>query len=199
MNINDCLQILNSWDRDTIVWLINSLPPIIYGPIDDPILGIIYNDVCIQDMLLNTAHVAIRNKRKVTLDDIVKFKFSENQYIANINTLQTKILNNLEPIPIYKEIDSIDSAVKFLNDVNSESYKWLKTEYSDVCSGGDVAINKILNTHIKINREIIWNDVIELFEQDEYNEEKLLYFIDHIFQSYKGYLEGHEPNPWWAS
>jgi hypothetical protein len=195
MTISQCLQntnvyfwqILNDWNKDTIMWLIKNL--------SYPIDCIIDDDEYVKLILLETAHESIKKKQKITAEDIIKLNVTNEKLNKNINELQNIISNNTMLIPTYEEIDDIESAIKFLNDIDTKSYEWLKKEYSDVCSGGDVIINKLLDATNK--NKLTWNDIINLSEG--YSEDEKLYFIDHIFQSYKGYLEGREPDPWWAS
>jgi hypothetical protein len=71
-----------------------------------------------------------------------------------------------------------------------EIHSWLKTQYIDICSDGDVIINSILNQLNKyMNKNITDIDIT--------GKE---YFIEHIYGSYINvYLKGMEPDPWWAS
>jgi len=189
MNTNDCLEIMNNWDKDTVMWLQQDLSnPIKCSPDDDEYIKL---------TLLETMHYLIKKKQHATQNDIVKMNFSDEKIIQNVNTLQNKILNNTSAIPIYEEIVTIDSAIKFLNNIDNESYDWLKIQYRDVCSGGDVVINKLLDTFLTNNtKTLVWDDILKLLEG--YTEDKLLYYIDHIFQFHKDYLEGKNPDPWWA-
>ena len=68
------------------------------------------------------------------------------------------------------------------NAMTDDLYDWLKTEYSDVCSNGDIIINNHLDN--------MYNNV-SITE---------LTLIDHIYNKWQThYVNGHIANPWWAS
>ena len=70
-----------------------------------------------------------------------------------------------------------------------ELYDWMKREFSDVCSNGDVAINKLLDELYHIY--VLKNKTEE--------EEMETTYISSIYNTYIGsYLEGAEPDPFWA-
>ena len=72
----------------------------------------------------------------------------------------------------------------------AELYVWMKREFSDVCSHGDVAINKLLDKLY---------DVYVLKKTKEEEEEMETTYISPIYNTYIGsYLEGAEPDPFWA-
>lgn len=74
-----------------------------------------------------------------------------------------------------------------------EIHSWLKTQYMDICSNGDVIINSILN---QLNKYM--NDPSS--EKTDIDITGKEYFIEHIYDSYVNeYLKGMEPDPWWAS
>jgi len=58
----------------------------------------------------------------------------------------------------------------FKADADGELYAWLKDEYVDVCSNGDVAINSML-------------DKYHMEEQEKATEEELRY-IFHLYETY---------------
>ena len=71
----------------------------------------------------------------------------------------------------------------------AELYVWMKREFSDVCSHGDVAINKLLD-------ELY--DVYVLKNKTDVEEMETTY-ISSIYNTYIGsYLEGYDPDPFWA-
>ena len=74
-----------------------------------------------------------------------------------------------------------------LKNISKEDLEWLKVQYSDVCSGGDVRINQILNDLLAKT---------PIVEMNEKNYEKC--FIDHILESHKDCLKGEDPDPFWA-
>jgi hypothetical protein len=62
-------------------------------------------------------------------------------------------------------------------------YKWMKIEFSDICSCGDIYINELLDNlnsvyNIKDNTELICDP-------------KYIYYIDHIYGAYiNNYIKG---------
>ena len=71
----------------------------------------------------------------------------------------------------------------------AELYTWMKREFSDVCSNGDVAINKLLD-------ELY--DVYVLKNKTDVEKMETTY-ISSIYNTYIGsYLEGYVPDPFWA-
>jgi len=68
------------------------------------------------------------------------------------------------------------------NIFTSEIYRWLKYNYSNVCSNGDVIINNILDNIISGGNVLI--------------EDQNMRFIDYIFESYLEYLDDYESDPW---
>ena len=74
------------------------------------------------------------------------------------------------------------------NNFTDELYKWMKTEFSDVCSNGDECINKLLDDLKSVY--IIKNETEILFDTK---------FISNIYNRYiNNYLKGEKPDPWWA-
>ena len=68
-----------------------------------------------------------------------------------------------------------------------ELYTWMKREFSDVCSHGDVAINKLLDK------------LYHVYVLKNKTEEMETKYISSIYNTYVGsYLEGAEPDPFWA-
>ena len=69
----------------------------------------------------------------------------------------------------------------------AELYVWMKREFSDVCSHGDVAINKLLDK------------LYDVYVLKNKTEEMETIYISSIYNTYIGsYLEGAEPDPFWA-
>jgi hypothetical protein len=74
------------------------------------------------------------------------------------------------------------------NNFTDELYKWMKIQFSDVCSNGDVCINRLLDNmnsiyNIKNENEILYDEDID--------------YIDYIYDAYiNNYLEGKSPTPW---
>ena len=69
----------------------------------------------------------------------------------------------------------------------AELYVWMKREFSDVCSHGDVAINKLLDK------------LYDVYVLKNKTEEMETTYISSIYNTYIGsYLEGAEPDPFWA-
>jgi len=99
------------------------------------------------------------------------------------------LLNFIEPIYnayIYRYLskEEIYSRLKVV--FNSDIYDWMKIQYCDVCSNGDVAINFILEQ---------MNSQIDISVKDEN-----LTYITHIYDTYlMEYLLNYKPNPFWAS
>ena len=68
-----------------------------------------------------------------------------------------------------------------------ELYDWMKREFSDVCSHGDVTINKLLDK------------LYDVYVLKNKTEEMETTYISSIYNTYIGsYLEGAEPDPFWA-
>jgi hypothetical protein len=64
-------------------------------------------------------------------------------------------------------------------------YDWMKRQFSDVCSSGDVVINELLD-ELKFNKEI------------QIKEEWMNYII-YVYNIYiENYLNGEDPDPFWA-
>ena len=67
-------------------------------------------------------------------------------------------------------------------------YNWMKIEFSDVCSSGDVYINKLLD-----DLNLVYNikNKTDLSIESKY--------INYIYDAYKNsYLKGIQPDPLWA-
>jgi hypothetical protein len=70
-----------------------------------------------------------------------------------------------------------------------ELHQWLKTEFSDVCSNGDVYINQLLDDLHSFH--ILKKQEIRLDTQN--------FYVSHIYDRYlNNYLVGQGPNPWRA-
>ena len=71
-------------------------------------------------------------------------------------------------------------------------HNWMKKQYCDVCSSGDVIINKILDE---------LNDFYNLKKISVFNK-NLLYnsnLIEYIYSDYDNhYMKDVEPDPFWA-
>jgi len=83
----------------------------------------------------------------------------------------------------------IMTIMNFQNIFNTDDnlYNWMKIQYMDVCSNGDVIINKILD---KLNNKDHYLEV---------NMEEIKY-ITHIIDTYNDcYLKKQIANPYWAS
>jgi len=66
-------------------------------------------------------------------------------------------------------------------------YHWMKREFSDVCSDGDVAVNKLLD------------ELYAVYVLKNKNEEMEITYISDIYNTYIGsYLQGYDPDPYWA-
>ena len=73
----------------------------------------------------------------------------------------------------------------------AELYTWMKREFSDVCSHGDVTINKLLDK--------LYDVYVLKNKTKEEEEEMETTYVSHIYNTYIGsYLEGAEPDPFWA-
>jgi hypothetical protein len=67
-----------------------------------------------------------------------------------------------------------------------ELYEWMKIEFSDVCSHGDVCINKLLDD---LNTVYNIKNKIEISSDIKY--------INYIYNTYiNNYLQGKKPDPW---
>lgn len=68
--------------------------------------------------------------------------------------------------------------------MTTDLYNWLKTEFSDICSNGDIIINS--------NIDDMYNNIsIPLTK---------LNLISYIYDRWKeSYLSGKAADPWWAS
>ena len=87
----------------------------------------------------------------------------------------------------YKTEDEMFNEI-FLN-FSPELYKWMKTQFSDVCSNTDVKIhiileelNKVCNLKTIDRTNIEFNDVI--------------YYIYDVYTN--NFLKGENPDPFWA-
>ena len=78
-----------------------------------------------------------------------------------------------------------------------ELHNWLKIQYMDVCSDGDIIINNILNQLNKYMRKEFSDNTYTITTIDNVGD-RVWYFVEHIYSSYNDYLDGNEPNPWWA-
>ena len=74
-----------------------------------------------------------------------------------------------------------------LKKISTTELKWLKKEYSDVCSDGDIIINEILN-------DLLANTPIDKMNKKNYE----VYYVNHILASHKQCLDGEDPDPYWA-
>jgi len=63
-------------------------------------------------------------------------------------------------------------------------YDWMKINFSDVCSSGDVLINNLLD-------ELYSNKEIQI-------KPEWLNYIEHVYDAYNNYLKDKAPNPFWA-
>ena len=73
-----------------------------------------------------------------------------------------------------------------INNLCMDELRWLKEEYSDMCSKGDVIINNILDLKIK-------GQHIEF----EYINANSIY-VQYIINSLQSYCNGNNPDPYWA-
>ena len=74
------------------------------------------------------------------------------------------------------------------NKFTNELYLWMKRQFSDVCSYGDVSINNILDD---------LNSVYNIKNKKELSVE--LKYIDYIYDAYINmYLLNKDPDPFWA-
>jgi len=100
----------------------------------------------------------------------------------------------------------IIECAKFIREQTRDSIIWLKTHYSDVCSIGDLYINNILDSiDSRIEEDTLnsmdWKDILLVDDQmvrsidDVNDDERRIYFINHICDSYSLYLNGDDPNP----
>lgn len=69
-------------------------------------------------------------------------------------------------------------------------YKWLKTEYSDICSKGDCIINSMLDG-IYFDKG---KNILDIAKEDPYLVNTYL-----VNRYVRGFLRGRAPDPWWAS
>ena len=74
-------------------------------------------------------------------------------------------------------------------EMTDDLYNWMKIQYKDVCSHGDVMINRYLDNLRQDNK----NNTITIPILD-------LSFIVYVYKDWKGlYLKGADADPWWAS
>ena len=73
--------------------------------------------------------------------------------------------------------------IVFLQSLDASALTWLKNEYSDICSAGDVIINAILDSLITGIMPRI--------------DDKSIYFVEHIRASYALYSTGTGADPFW--
>jgi len=81
-------------------------------------------------------------------------------------------------------------------------YKWMKIQFSDICSNGDIVINDLLddlhlNSHSydKLRNEKEFNKYVQYVQYVQY-----IPYIPYIYDLYiNNYLKGKSANPWWAS
>lgn len=82
-------------------------------------------------------------------------------------------------------ITEIDMFNIIKTNFTNELYEWMKIEFSDVCSNGDVCINKLLD------------DLNSMYSQK--NEVETIEYISYIYDRYiNNYLKGKNPDPFWA-
>jgi|LakMenEpi03Aug12_release.lakeMendotaPanAssembly.Ray.scaffolds.fasta_scaffold1025006_2 hypothetical protein len=71
-------------------------------------------------------------------------------------------------------------------------YKWMKIQFLDICSNGDIIINNLLddlNSHNKLINEKEFSKYVQYVQ-----------YIPYIYDLYiNNYLKGESANPWWAS
>jgi hypothetical protein len=100
----------------------------------------------------------------------------------------------------------IIECTKFIRKQTRDSIIWLKKHYSDVCSNGDLYINNILDSiYSRIGEDTLnsmgWKDILLVDDQmvrsidDAIDDERCIYFINHICDSYSLYLNGDDPKP----
>ena len=69
-----------------------------------------------------------------------------------------------------------------------ELYSWMKRQFSNVCSNGDVCINNLLDD---MNEVYCLKNKFVITAEPKY--------IDYIYDAYINlYCNNKDPNPWWA-
>ena len=112
-------------------------------------------------------------------------------YISNYNK-KLKLFN----INLYLLIYYLSMALTYLEmydvlraEMTDDLYNWMKTQYKDVCSYGDVMINMYLDNLYQDKM----NNTITILTVE-------LRFIVYVYKDWKElYLKGVEADPWWAS
>jgi hypothetical protein len=75
------------------------------------------------------------------------------------------------------------------SEMTDDLYTWMKIQYKDVCSNGDVMINMYLDNLYQDNL----NNTITIPTLE-------LRFIVYVYKDWKElYLKGVDADPWWAS
>ena len=119
---------------------------------------------------------------------------SDEQIINRINDINDQTLKELDALKLKSnESDDVDTIVKtiltneqmynkLITVYDDDLHKYMKTQFSDICSNGDIIINNHLNN---------------MNQKNQITDFKLM---DYIYDVYiNEYLVGNPPDPWWAS
>ncbi|VBB18138.1 hypothetical protein YASMINEVIRUS_601 [Yasminevirus sp. GU-2018] len=115
---------------------------------------------------------------------------------------ETELASTKVQETVHTSITTKSECIDFLKKQTKESVTWFKRQYADVCSSGDVYINSILDMlRQKLESDELsqleWKDIVDL--DDSVDDERRIYFIEHINGFYELFLNGEKPDPWWAS
>ena len=89
----------------------------------------------------------------------------------------------------YKTEEDMFNIIK--TNFTANLYNWMKAEFSDVCSNGDVCINKLLDE---------LNSIYNIKNKTDVScDMRQVCFINYIYDRYiNNYLKGDAPDPFWA-
>lgn len=182
----------NNFDNKVYKWM-----KIYYSgrvSIDSSIINDILND-------LNK----VNSKKKNDRFNNIKYQL----YIEHINdTYKNKYLCNLQPEPHTDliEVSNCDTQDKLqVYDAHElykklyyyfdmDLYEWMRVYYCDICSWGDVIINKILK-----EMKHAYLDGLIYISQSKYFDNNYTYYISHILGTFfDDYVSEKDPDPYWA-